>query len=601
MKLKPILYNLVPFDPAGHHFKVTMTIADPDPKGQIVSLPAWIPGSYLIRDFARQIETITAKCRSAKVPLTKTDNHTWRAAPCTGSLVISIVVYAWDLSVRGAHLDEAHGFVNGTSVFLCAKGKEANPCLLTIEGLPNRGGAWRVYTSLPPVLSLNAEKSRLVSRSEPAHYRANNYDELVDHPIEMGRPQVARFKACGAEHEMVFTGLIPNLDIKRITQDVKKICEAQIRFFEPETGLAPFLDSALKYVFLTTVVGDGYGGLEHRASTALIAARKDLPVIGQAKAPAGYATFLGLVSHEYFHTWNVKRIEPAAFAPYNFARENHTSLLWLFEGFTSYYDELFLLRSGIVDKKDYLTALGKQISTVWATPGRHKQSVAQSSFDAWTRYYKQDENSANAIVSYYSKGALIALGLDLKIRQDSAERFSLDDVMRALWQQFGKNFYRAVGQGIAEKAFVKLVRETTGVEVSDEISRWVDGTDDVELNKLFARQGIELIWQNSTTLPTLNVRVRKQGDQLILAQVLEHGAAHRGGLSALDALVAIDGLKVEPNQASFDQLLSAYQPGDRVEVHVFRRDELRQFTVELAPPPLSDCVLKVAAEASSRA
>ena len=173
--------------------------------------------------------------------------------------------------------------------------------------------------------------------------------------------------------------------------------------------------------------------------------------------------------------------------------------------------------------------------------------------------------------------------------------------MRALWQQFGKNFYRAVGQGIAEKAFVKLVRETTGVEVSDEISRWVDGTDDVELNKLFARQGIELIWQNSTTLPTMNVRVRKQGDQLILAQVLEHGAAHRGGLSALDALVAIDGLKVEPNQASFDQLLSAYQPGDRVEVHVFRRDELRQFTVELAPPPLSDCVLKVAAEASSRA
>ena len=601
MKPKPILYNLVPFDLAGHRFKVTVTIADPDPKGQVVSLPAWIPGSYLIRDFARQIETINAHCRRTKVALTKIDNHTWRASPCKGSLIISLVVYAWDLSVRGAHLDESHGFINGTSVFLCARGKEANPCILTIDGLPKRGGGWKVYTSLPPVASSSASMSRAASRPGSIRYWANNYDDLVDHPIEMGQPQVARFKACGAEHEMVFTGLIPNLDIKRITADIKKICEAQILFFEPETALAPFLDTAFKYVFLTTVVGDGYGGLEHRASTALIAARKDLPVVGQSKAPVGYSTFLGLVSHEYFHTWNVKRIKPAAFVPYNFARENHTQLLWIFEGFTSYYDELFLLRSGVIDQRDYLTALGKQISSVWATPGRHKQSVAQSSFDAWTRYYKQDENSPNAIVSYYSKGALIALGLDLKIRHDSGHRFSLDDVMRALWQQFGKNFYPLMDRGIDEKSFAGLVRTTTGVDVSDEINRWAYGTEDVELQKLFRQHGIELVWQQSNDLPTMHLRVRKQGENLVLSQVYEGGAAHQGGLSALDVLVAIDGLKVDASQAALDTILSAYQPGDSVEVHVFRRDELRQFTVQLAAPALNDCVLKFSAEAPPRA
>ena len=597
MKLKPILYNLVPFDRAGHRFNVTMTIPDPDPKGQIVSLPAWIPGSYLIRDFARQIETISAQSGRRQLAMTKLDNHTWQAAPCQGSLLINIVVYAWDLSVRGAHLDETHGFVNGTSVFLLAKGKESAPCQLTIGGLQHPGGNWKVYTSLPQILPVDPTSARSLT----PRYRAANYDALIDHPIEMGLPQVSRFKACGSEHEMVFTGVSPNLDLKRISADVKKICEAQIRFFEPETALAPFLDSASKYVFLTTVVGDGYGGLEHRASTALIASRKDLPVIGQAKAPAGYTTFLGLVSHEYFHTWHVKRIKPAVFVPYKLNRENHTQLLWIFEGFTSYYDELFLLRSGIVSLADYLTALGKQISSVLATPGRHKQSVAESSFDAWTRYYKQDENSPNALISYYSKGALIALGLDLKIRHESANLRSLDDVMRALWRQFGRDFYTNTGRGIDEKAFARLVREATGVDVSDEINRWAYSTDDVELKPLFASQGIALTWQKPNDIPTFNIRVRKQGEQLIIATVFEHGAAHRAGLSAQDALIAVDGLKVDANPAALDTLLSAYQPGEQVRVHVFRRDELREFTVELAAPLNVDCVLKVVKEATSHA
>src|SRR5690606_4250150 len=270
---------------------------------------------------------------------------------------------------------------------------------------PPRVRGWRVYTSLPEARGL-AGGAR---RHGFGLYVAPDYDALIDHPIEMGTPQVVRFKAHGAEHEMVFTGVVPKLDLKRIASDTQKICAAQIALFEPESRRAPFLDSASRYVFMTMVTGDGYGGLEHRASTALMTSRRDLPVLGQTDPGEGYQTFLGLVSHEYFHTWNVKRIKPAAFAPYDLSRENHTRLLWVFEGFTSYYDDLMLLRSGVINQTDYLKLLGKTISAVHRTSGRLKQSVTESSFDAWTRYYKQDENSPNALVSYYTKGALLAL------------------------------------------------------------------------------------------------------------------------------------------------------------------------------------------------
>ena len=586
MNTKPILYSVEPFDLAGHRFLVTVTISEPTRSGQIVSLPAWIPGSYLIRDFSRQIEKISAKCGTEDVPIAKISNHSWRAAPCNGPLKITTVVYAWDLSVRGAHLDETHGFFNGTSIYLRAHGQEHSPCEVILKAPPGTL-RWRVHTSLP-----ESPKSR---QAAPRHgfgkYYAENYDALIDHPVEMGTPQFIKFTACGAEHELVFTGQIPNLDLKRIRDDVKRICEAQIRLFEPETARAPFLDTASRYVFMTMVTGNDYGGLEHRASTALVASRKDLPTLGQNKAPDGYQTYLGLVSHEYFHTWNVKRIKPAVFAPYDLSRENHTNLLWIFEGFTSYYDDLMLLRSGVITKEEYFKVLGKQISSVMSTPGRHKQSVAQSSFDAWTRYYKQDENSPNALISYYTKGALIALGLDLTIRKVSENRFSLDDVMRAMWDEYGRSFYTGKAHGLSETGFVKLVRATTGVNVSDEISKWAYGTVDVPLKELLHHHHIELKFKSTSSRPSLDVRVRKQGEQTILATVLEHGAAHTAGLSAMDSLVAIDGIKVDANTNTLDTILERYSPGESVTVHVFRRDELRTFELILAQPAQNECVI----------
>lgn len=585
MNKESILYSVTPFDPAGHRLHVRLTLENPNPEGQLLSLPAWIPGSYLIRDFSRQIESIEATSATEPVAIRKKDSHTWQCAPCLGELTVEYTVYAWDLSVRGAHFDDAHAFFNGTSVFLCAVGQEHEACHVELLPPPHRND-WTVHTSLREA----SGHPRGASRHGFGYYKAPSYDALIDHPVELGTPQVVCFEVHGAEHEMVFTGVIPGLDLERIASDTAKICAAQIELFEPESCRAPFLDSADRYVFMTMVTGDGYGGLEHRASTALMASRHDLPVRAQENAGEGYQTFLGLVSHEYFHTWNVKRIKPAVFAPYDLARETHTQLLWVFEGFTSYYDDLMLVRSGVIQETDYLRLLGKVIAAVQRSGGRFKQSVAESSFDAWTRYYKQDENSPNALVSYYTKGSLVALGLDITIRHATQGQRSLDDVMRLLWQRYGRDFYLGSATGVAEDDIAGLIQEATGVDVSDFLARHAYGREDVPLETLLALKGIQVTWKPASTLPSLETRLRGIQGTTQIATAYEGGAAHAAGLSAGDVIIAVDGLKVG-DPASLERLLRAYQAGDVVTMHVFRRDELRAFHVELDPPAVTECLL----------
>jgi predicted metalloprotease with PDZ domain len=576
-------YCVDPFDPAGHRLRVTLRIPRPDPKLQVVNLPAWIPGSYLIRDFSRHIETIRARSGNRTLPAQKLGSHQWGFAGCTSALSVEIVVYAWDLSVRGAHVDESHAFFNGTSVFLCAEGLEQAPCVVEVLAPPHTK-RWRGFTSMP--------QTARASGKSLGTYTAPDYDALIDHPFELGTPQVVSFRAGGAPHELIFTGAVPGLDLQRIARDAKRICEAQIALFEPESKTAPFLDSAQKYVFMTMVTSDGYGGLEHRASTALVTSRKDLPVQAQAKAPEGYTTFLGLLSHEYFHTWHVKRIKPAAFAPYDLQVQNHTTLLWIFEGFTSYYDDLMLVRSGVIDQATYLKQLAKTVTAVQTGSGRQKQSLAESSFDAWTKYYKQDENAPNAIVSYYAKGSLVALGLDLTIRQQSAGRSCLDDVMRALWHQFGRDFYRGQARGLNEDAFTKIVLEATGVDVSLEINHWVDGVADVPLADLLKPEGFDLTWKATDTTATLGATYKTVGHWLALRQVHEGSAAHRAGLSANDKLVAIDGLQVGNTASCLTQLLKSHKAGDNIRIHAFRDDVLLALDATLAPSPESTCEIK---------
>jgi predicted metalloprotease with PDZ domain len=579
--MKPIRYTIVPGNPAAHLFEVTVTVADPDPAGQRFMLPVWIPGSYMVREFARNIVTLRGTNDAGrKVRVEKIDKHTWQAAPVKGALTLRYEVYAWDMSVRAAHLDDTIGFFNGTSVFLSPLGHEDAQCVVDIQkpqGAAYRG--WRVATALP--------EARGTKRYGFGEYRAQNYDELIDHPVTLGEFALATFKAHGVPHDVVISGRVIGLDMERLCKDLKRICEAQISLFEPKSNQAPIE----RYVFMTQTVTDGYGGLEHRASTALICNRTDLPVQGRDAMSEGYRTYLGLCSHEYFHTWNVKRIKPAVFAPYDLSVENYTSLLWLFEGFTSYYDDLILVRSGVISPDDYFGLLGKVIGGVQRASGRLKQSVAESSFDAWVKYYRQDENAPNAIVSYYTKGSLIALAFDLTIRAQTGNRKSLDDVMRLLWKRFGRDFYRGKPVGVDESEIEAIFAEASGAQLAELFAEGVRGTRDLPLDTLLAPFGVTLAPDpDKNGKPALGVRLRGGAD-CTLATVHEGSAAQKAGLSAGDVLIALDGLRM--TGGNIDALLSRYQPGAKVEVHAFRRDELRITQVKLDGPEVARYKLAV--------
>jgi predicted metalloprotease with PDZ domain len=577
-----IRYTIEAIDPAAHLFEVSISVDAPHPEGQVLSLPAWIPGSYMIREFSRNIVRIQAESAGVQLALRKLDKHTWKAAVCKGKLVVRYEVYAWDMSVRTAHLDQTHGFFNGTSVFLRAHGCEHLPHVLELRrpaGVAYK--AWRVATSLP---ELKAKRYGFGT------YVAADYDELIDHPVEMGSFVLGSFRVHGVSHDVVITGYVPNLDLERLLADLKKICAAQIVLFEPKTRCAPMQH----YVFMTFAVGEGYGGLEHRASTALICARADLPVKGQAEMTDGYRTYLGLCSHEYFHTWNVKRIKPAAFAPYDLATEANTTLLWLFEGFTSYYDDLMLVRSGVIDEAAYFKLLAKNINSVLRGSGRTKQSVAESSFDAWTKYYRQDENAPNAIVSYYAKGALVALAMDLTLRAHSRGARSLDDVMRLLWQRYGRDFYSGNGKGISEAEAEAVFDEVAGIKLKRFFDRHVRGTADLPLARLLEPFAITWNDERKGAKPGLGVRTTRDGGGCKLANVYEGGVGHRAGLSAGDVLVALDQVRV--TGTNLDALLTRYRVGDTVRLHAFRRDELMTFDATLAP----DAAPEISLAAQSR-
>jgi predicted metalloprotease with PDZ domain len=584
---EPVSYRIVPVDPHAHLFEVTLTIARPDPEGQRVALPAWIPGSYMIREFARHVVSIAARSGQRAVRLRKLDKHGWQASRCDGPLEIRYTVYAWDLSVRAAHLDATHGFFNGTSVFLRAIGQEDSPCEVLIE--PPAGDAyadWRVATTLPEAGA---------RRHGFGRYRAADYDELVDHPVEMGRFTLASFDVGGARHEVAITGR-HDADTARLCRDLARVCAEQVRLFEPRTRRAP----VGRYLFQVMAVGDGYGGLEHRSSTALICSRNDLPWRGQRELPEGYRGFLGLASHEYFHTWNVKRIKPAAFARYDLQHENYTRLLWIFEGFTSYYDDLMLVRSGVIGRDAYLGLLAKAISGVMRGPGRRLQSVAESSFDAWIKYYRQDENSPNAIASYYAKGSLVALALDLTIRSRSDGRRSLDDAMRLMWRRYGRDFFER-REGLGEDEFPRLLEEATGLRLDAQIRSWAYGTAELPLARLLQPVGVQLALGRGDQGPaSLGAKLAMRDGQLAIATAYAGQAAQRAGLSAGDTLVAVDGLRVVDERA-LKALLARRKPGDRLKVHAFRRDELLECELELDAPPATEATLKFAPRPGARA
>jgi predicted metalloprotease with PDZ domain len=581
-------YQICAVDPSAHLYQVKCLIPQPAPGGQVLSLPAWIPGSYMVRDFARNVIRIAASSDGKPVVLTKVDKSTWQTQPCQGELEIEYEIYAWDLSVRSAHLDQTHGYFNGTSVFMCVHGQEHLPC--SVEIMPPQGeviGDWRVATTLKP------EMAQLYGFGR---YSAVDYDDLIDHPVEMADFSLASFEVGGVQHDVAISGK-HRADMDRICADLKSICQAQIDLF---SGL-PTME---RYLFQIMVVGEGYGGLEHRSSTSLLVCRADLPKKGDAGVSENYRGFLGLCSHEYFHLWNVKRIKPEAFLPYDFRRENYTRQLWAFEGITSYYDDLFLARSGRIDVNAYLEVLGQTMTRVWRGAGRFKQSVAESSFDAWTKFYRQDENAPNAIVSYYTKGSLIALALDLTMRRLSRGTKSLDDLMQRLWEEYGKP-----GIGVPDGRIEALAAELAGDDLTAFFQACLYGTEDPPLEELLAGVGIEFVLRSAESgsdtggkatkksaeelagRADLGVKTVAENGNARLVNIFEGGAALKAGLAAGDLLVAIDGLKV--TMSNLEKLLGQYAPGDEVKIHVFRRDELMQFKLKLQSPPLDTIELRL--------
>jgi len=564
-----------------HHFEVECRIDDPATE-QRFSLPAWIPGSYLLRDFARHVVHVEARSGRDPLPVEKISSGTWAVHGAGRTLTFTITVYALDQSVRGAWLDRQRGYFNGPCLFLLPEGQDAAPIELTIEPPPHSlCEDWRVATALT---------HGTLDESGFGSYTAADYDELLDHPVEIGDFESVEFIAAGVPHHLVVAGRFES-DLERVASDLAQICAAQIEFFGKP---APFD----RYYFLCLAVGEGYGGLEHRASTSLIFNRDELPKPGEQGQPRDYQRFLALASHEYFHTWHVKRSKPAAFIPYRLDQRNYTRLLWVFEGITSYYQDLLLLRSGVLSVAALLQRFGELFTRVYRMPGRFKQSLAQSSFDAWDILYRPEPNHPNTSISYYTKGALVALALDLTLRADTAGRTSLDDVMRALWQRYG-----ARGIGVPEDGFEQLAAEISGLNLAPFFDAAIRGTEDLPLAELLAKFGITLELRasaggddaggtpraaNGETL-ALGAGYRSREGGVELTTILEGGSAQRAGLHPGDVLVALDRLRV--NERNLRRRLARFESGERVTATAFRGDELLEVGLVLKAAPIDTCYL----------
>ena len=561
--LPAIQYTIWAADLHSHRFHVKLRIENPLPSGQILQMPAWIPGSYLIRDFSKQIETIEAfalENPDEALTLERIDNDHWCLPKVVGPVEILITVYAFDSSVRAAYLDTERAFINPSSLCLAVKGQESLPCALILIP-PNDAstGYWTVQTGLQAVK---------LDNQGYGFYLAKNYDDLLDHPIAMGEFQVAHWKSNGVSHSMAIQGCIHEIDLKRLATDLQAICTCTINLFEPNTKQAPFQN----YLFLVNAVLSGYGGLEHRNSTALLCKRDQIPQVNTPLDESSYREFLGLCSHEYFHAWLVKRIQPKAFQPYQLNRRNHTRLLWLFEGFTSYYDDLQLFRSNRIDLKTYLKLVTNNWNSILRGPGRLKQSLADSSFDAWTKYYQADENTPNAVVSYYGKGALIALGLDLKIRSYTSNRQSLDDVMRLMWQTHGTTL-----EGISEDGLDELILKLLGkkfVATWNEFkSRYIFGVEDIPIQK-WLPNSIAVKPKSHTKLEQIKLQLGLRHSDvngwLKVTHVLDGGAAQLAGLATGDLLASINGERI--TAARWDQVLSGLILGQMIRITFYRND-----------------------------
>ncbi len=575
-----IHYQIKPHNVNSHLFEVSIHFNSEAGKTYTLSLPAWLPGSYMIRDFAKNIISLSAhSAQQTPITLKALDKQTWRLTATDTTTTVSYQVFAFDLSVRTAYLDNQRGFFNGSSTFLAINELGDADCQLTILA-GEQQTKWRVATGLP--------RAQGTEKYNFGDYYANDYAQLIDCPVAIGDFDSFEFDVEGVTHHMVFTSRHYG-DRQRIANDVKKLCQHHITLF----GEAPFSE----YWFITHLLAEGFGGLEHKNSTVLQASRFDLPNPNKPdELSEQYKTFLSLCSHEYFHAWNVCRIKPKAFVPYQLDKESYTEQLWAYEGITSYYDDFSLYRAGIINFEDYLKILSKTATRVFRGQGELKQSVVESSFFAWTKFYQQGADAVNNIVSYYTKGALIALWLDLTIRSKSNGQYSLDNLMKELWIHFGRP-----GIGTEQHDFINIVNILCADDISDEFMQLLHCAKRVELQPLLAKVGVAFNASKFKQLNSLETIVTDDycpyiGTQysalplgVKISQVIEHSPAANAGLAVNDVLIAVDNIKA--SEKSLQSIAEHLPANHTVTCHYLRDDQLLTGELQFIDSPLSSITI----------
>lgn len=566
-----VTYRLWIAEPQTHHFLVDLEADGVEGPARVV-MPSWTPGSYLMREFPRNVVTFAAADGTGRpLAFAKADKNSWAVdAPADGRLRVRYLVYADELSVRTSHVDASHAFISGASAFMYLEGREREEAQLEVRAPQG----WSVATAL--------------EETAPNAFRASGYDELADSPLEIGTHEVIAFEVDGVPHRFAVWGR-GNLDPARLVADTTRIVRAERALF----GELPYR----AYTLILHLLPGGSGGLEHRDSTVLVADRWSF------RGP-GYESFLGLVAHELFHAWNGKRIRPAVLGPFDYVRESYTRELWVVEGITSYYTELVLRRAGLISPQRFLDKQAEQVTRLIGIPGRLVQPLEDASFDAWIKFYRPDANTPNATISYYHKGALVALLLDLKIREATGNRRSLDDVMRALWAEYGRP-----DVGFPERRVEAVASAVAGTDLRPLFDRWLRSTQELDFAPHLAAAGVALVPAHEqrpgapgTGAPPVppvppaepgasqmrEVRIgfqfKLEGGKTVVGNVLAGTPAWRAGVSAGDEVLALDGLRVDA--MSIGARMQEKAPGSTAALTVFRRDELLtlQLPVESGPP-----------------
>jgi len=524
--------------PWTHLIEVEMRIRWQEMPRQLeLKMPVWTPGSYLIREYARHVQDFAAKGPANDLTWQKINKNTWQI-DTNGAQEITARyrVYANELTVRTNELNDEHAFWNNAATLMFPKDQLKAPSTVTIKPFSN----WKIATGLPKV------------SGQANTFRAENYDILYDSPFEVSDFRQVDFTVEGKPHRIVFSGE-GNYDMQKTAADVAKIVEQAYRIF----GELPYSD----YTFIVNLRGSG--GLEHLNSTALQYDRFGF------KPEAKYKNFLGLAAHEYFHAFNVKRIRPDALGPFDYENENYTKMLWVAEGGTEYYSNLLLRRAGLITAKEYLDGKAESIEKLMTQPGRFETSVEEASFDAWIKYYRPDENAVNNQISYYDKGEIVNMMLDLTIRGLSKGSKSLDDVMRSLYNDFYKK-----GRNYGPADFQKICETMAGRSLDDFFTKYVRGEADFDFDPIVSYIGLHLnAAEANRGKAYIGADLVEAGERINVKNVRADTPAYEQGLNAGDQVVAIDGYRA--TLARMQQYVSERKPGDRVRLTVFRTDRLR--------------------------